>query len=320
LAEILEKRYMAKKAFITSSGMNAISTIINALFNMSGFSKPDLILYSSELYCDTPFLIMSTSKLHNVKCESFDINNQKTILSIDIQNKNVILFSEACSNPNGILFDYSIIDDLKKKCNSLITVIDNTWLSSAIHNPLSLGADYVVTSLTKYYSAGNVIAGAIISNFDDNINIMDWISWNGLHVSEPVIQIIIDNIKTLDERVKKSSDLTVKIIDYLMNTQNMTLKNKIMIRHPVINSQNKLSLYPSVFTVKLLNASKNKVIKIIKNSKIEYKTSFGSSKSRIDSYPVKLDDGMLIRLSIGYEDTYENFTKCFDEILDELNK
>jgi cystathionine beta-lyase/cystathionine gamma-synthase len=325
LSSILEKRYAAKKAFILPSGMSAISVIMNTLCGIQN-SKIDLILYSSELYCDTPNLIKFIAKLYNIKCIEFDVNDQGVGLLTGLSNideltkeQNILLFTESCSNPNGVMFDYSLISAIKSKCRSLITVVDNTWLSSAIHNPLDYNTDYVVTSLSKYYSAGTVIAGAIISKFDNNADIMKWISMNGLHVCDLGIQLIIDNIKTIDDRVQKSSTLTLKIIDYLLNVKNSKLKNKIRINHPSFLKNNYITKFPSVFTIFILGY-KNAVIKAVQNSKIEFKTSFGSSNSKIDTWSTKLEDYIRIRLSVGYSDTLDNLISKLDSILDSLDK
>jgi cystathionine beta-lyase/cystathionine gamma-synthase len=59
------------------------------------------------------------------------------------------------------MFDTSILEDLKKLSNSLIFIVDNTWLSIASYNPFDYGADFCVISLTKYYSGGLAIAGTV---------------------------------------------------------------------------------------------------------------------------------------------------------------
>ena len=59
LSTILEKRYDTRgSAFILPSGMNAIGTILNVLA-----PKNDFILYSSELYCDTPKVIWNVTRV-----------------------------------------------------------------------------------------------------------------------------------------------------------------------------------------------------------------------------------------------------------------
>ena len=71
------------------------------------------------------------------------------ILSLIEQNKNCnnIIFIESASNPNGDIFDYSIIPKLRKICKTLTIIVDNTWLTHVIYNPLNNNADIVVAML-----------------------------------------------------------------------------------------------------------------------------------------------------------------------------
>ena len=48
-------------------------------------------------------------------------------------------------------------------------MVDNTWLTSSVFNPFDFDIDIVVTSLSKYYSAGSCIGGAIIYKKSCNI-------------------------------------------------------------------------------------------------------------------------------------------------------
>jgi cystathionine beta-lyase/cystathionine gamma-synthase len=80
----------------------------------------------------------------------------------------------------------------------LYVVVDNTWLTEVVFNPFALDVDFVVMSLTKYYSGGNAIAGAVVSN---NENVIDKIIesniCNGFHISPYTCKVINANIKNM---------------------------------------------------------------------------------------------------------------------------
>ena len=95
----------------------------------------------------------------------------------------------------------------------LYVIADNTWLSSAIFNPLYHNADIAVTSLTKYYSAGSCICGAILTR-NNNLydHMMVFIKRNGLHVSPLNCQLVSTQIVSLKDRIEKSSATTIKVV------------------------------------------------------------------------------------------------------------
>lgn len=323
LSKKISECYGGYPSVIVPSGINAISTCLLTVLDKHK-DKNINIIYSSEMYCETSSTILWLSNQYKCTHKIFDIIEHEKILldytkKISLKKSDKpdvnILFTESCSNPNGYMFNYSIIPELKKFGFEWIIIVDNTWLTHLIQNPFeqSEHIDYVVTSLTKYYSAGNAIGGAIISKLNDNYeNIYKCTKIFGLHVSPVNCDIIYNNLMSIEFRIKKSSDNTIYILDELKKNTN------IEIYHPYLNKKldnlDKLKIFPSVFTIKLKNVDKNIFSKIITKSKIDYKTSFGYKNSRIDYFPKQYANGdLLFRVSIGYLDEPIN-------ILSELNK
>ena len=221
------------------------------------------------------------------------------------------MFIESCSNPNGHIFDFSILPQLKKLSSIFVCVVDNTWLTDVIFNPFEYGADIVVTSLTKYYSGGNAIAGAILGSLEKVEPIYHYTIRSGLYVSPYNIDVILKNIQTLEKRIQKSSKTTLKILKKLNKIKNLKLNHPFLDEH----DSNKLAkkyfkneLYPSVFTF-FSNKEKKEVLKMMKESNIEHKTSFGAKHLRTDPYPKKYGDETLCRIAIGYEDRHHDIKK-----------
>jgi len=323
LAEKLMKMYGSSQCLITPSGMAAISCALNGLLNY--FSGKDLvnIFYSHELFSATPGLIKS------IKESAYMINVLDSASVIQLftakgRNQFNILFLESCTNPHGFIFDFSLIPELRKLSKQLFVIVDNTWLSCASFNPLIFGADIVVTSLTKYYSGGNAIGGAVLKNAEyvsSNNNYFDKIirysTQNGFHVSPVNAQIILNNITDVETRIAKTSAITKSLIE--------TYSDKIEIIHPLLNShpsnelaKKYLKYWPSVFVIKV-NTSKNKAIGLMsQNSQIEYKTSFGGKDNRFDTYPKIIDGIVHCRFAVGYNDD-KDIIKGFDEFVKKLS-
>lgn len=317
LSQKMDSRYKAK-TLLTSSGMNAISVTINSI--LINYSINNLI-YGNELYCDTPRLFKYLKNIYKINiCEIdvLDSNYLTDMFKTKFKNQNNVLFIEACSNPSGHIFDMELIKILRHNSKKLIVVVDNTWLSSAIYNPLDWGADIVVTSLTKYYSGGTHIGGAIMTRDKIYNKIYEYIRYNGLHMSPLQCKIIAKNIDTLEERIIKSSKLTVEIADFLKSH-----KNVIKVSHPSLNDHESFrvgtkifkDMYPSVLTFTIKQSEKLGKELMIKSG-IDYKTSFGSDCSRLDPWPTIIDDQFLCcRLALGYNDNYSSLVKKLQRIL-----
>ncbi len=102
------------------------------------------------------------------------------------------------------------------------------------------------------------------------------------------------------------------------NLKNLTNENLTNLTNEnLINKSFNSGLYPSVFTIKLSSVEKSEFVKIIKKSKIiDYKTSFGYKKSRIDTWPKQYTNGdLLIRVSVGYADNPDEISNEFVKII-----
>jgi len=310
LSSKLRKRYNVNHCVITPSGMCAISTFLHTLPH-----EKMNIVFGSELYYDTPDLIEFVAEMRkNISIFEIDVTNEKSIITLfekKLRNKLNVLFVESCSNPSGFIFNPELIPKLRSLSKTLIFAVDNTWLSISIYNPFEHYADFVILSLTKYYSAGSAMAGAILTNSKID-KILTWTSINGLHVSPYNAKLIFENIDSIDERIKSSSTLTLKLID--------SLKNNLVISHPYLPNHSSNSLaqkyfkfYPSVFTFNVSTTNQY----FWESDLIEQKPSFGTAKSRIIPWTTKINGTVMVlcRISIGFNDDYDKVLNSINEML-----
>ena len=323
LIELLKTAYDCMDCVLTTSGMNAISSILIPLFDIFA-SKPEQlnIVYGDQLYSDTPDQIMFLTKSRpNIKLFTINITDSKSICELfdgTLKNQNNILLIETCSNPGGQIMDYSILKFLEDASSKFISIFDNTWLSHVIFNPFDL-PDYtptfVICSLTKYYSGGRCIAGCILSKTMMYFaEVEDWISQTGIHVSPHSAQLIADRMLTMEDRIKISSSKTIHLIELF--------KDKLDILHPYVqNNIFKNDLYPSVFAFVIKNKCLADVINMMKSSKyIPHKTSYGAECSKTDTEPRETKDGIICRLAVGYGDEsvdpIDNIVKGLNEFVE----
>jgi len=144
-----------KQAFAFASGMAAINTVLETL------NPHDHIIAGNDLYGGT-YRIFDKVKKRSQQLE-FSFVNTQTIHDIANakQSNTKLLWLETPSNP---LLHLSPIEEIVAwaKKNQILTVIDNTFASPWIQNPLQLGCDLVVHSATKYLNGHSDVVGGVI--------------------------------------------------------------------------------------------------------------------------------------------------------------
>eukprot|EP01083_Nonionella_stella_P015568 43567_1 len=330
------------KCVLTASGMNAISAVFHGILLHHKHDSINII-YSNELYCDTPRLIQYFQQMVNPNINLIPIQNicnakQLTqLFASDIikQCSTNILFFESCSNPNGFVMDFNLIDVLKRNSKgNCYVIVDNTWLTSSIFNPFECGADFVVTSLSKYYSAGQCIGGAVLHHGKTPNNceifkmISNWVRINGIHLSPIHCTLVSAALDTIDDRIRKTSQTTVQCAEWmhgcigkgLMDVNHVSLKEHVS--HGLYCKYIDATLFPSVVSFKVRTTKMNRVRKWLGSSQmLPLKTSFGGADSRFDSYPSRDPDrlGIWCRMAIGYEDNLDAVKKDLHQMMDKLN-
>jgi len=297
--------------FILSSGMNAISTLLRVIFD----EKKDYhLVYADELYTDLPRLFHYFERVNNVVLHPVTITDTSGIRQLleSLSFQNVVFYFETCSNPHGAIFSFDQIKSLKNGNPDLIVVVDNTWVTSAVFNPLDWGADFVVSSLTKYYSNSHSLGGFIASRSLLMNRVEEYIRFHGFHVSPYNCQIINENFDSLHDRMHRSYDIMMELLPRLTGPKFRDVTHPALESHPshanyVKYFRNKnISIGPSVFTLRIKGNEKS--IKKLFNgaTHIVTKTSFGGKDTRCDPWHKKTSDGYTSRrISVGYDSTAE---------------
>lgn len=304
--------YNQKNVILTNSGLHSNYITINVIIDKF---KDINIIYGNELYHETINLINYYKNINTYK-----LNNNLDCLIPKIFNKINILFIESCSNPNGYIFDFSLIDIIRKASLKLFVICDNTWLTSQIFNPFDYDIDIVTSSLSKFYSGGNAIGGVcIFKNIEDYVNTDNYIRIVGVHISPLQLNIINKEIDNVKNRINNCSQLTYQVLDYMSKYPNILINHPLLISHESYNLREqyfKNKLIPSIFTI-CFNINENILLEIINKLKIiNIETSFGSKHSKIDTYINKDNNLSIIRFSIGYEDNIERIKNGINELMD----
>jgi methionine-gamma-lyase len=200
-------------AIATASGMSAISAIALTL------ARPgDNFIACTTLYGGTYALFNKHLPLLNIH-PSFLTPDQAHLLSTieaKIDQKTRFLFIETPANPTLDVFDIEIWATAAKK-NNIPLIVDNTFATPYLQNPISLGADIVVHSATKYIGGhGDAIGGVVIGP----AKIMDHIRHEhtyhfGQAMSPFNAWLFLRGLKTLAVRMERHSDSAMKIAHWL---------------------------------------------------------------------------------------------------------
>lgn len=215
--ERLEKKLAlleeGKYAIATSSGMAAIDTVFRLL-------KPrDEIITLETIYFTTINLLKTTYSQYEVKVKFLDLIKTKELYE-NVNDKTKMVFFETPTNPLLRIIDIEEICRIVKEINrNTIVVVDNTFASSYNQRPLTLGADIVVHSTTKYIGGhSDLIGGAIITNNEELYNrLRTNIINNGCIPSPFDAWLILRSLRTYHIRMEKHNYNAMKIAEYLVN-------------------------------------------------------------------------------------------------------
>lgn len=324
VCQALESYYSyGSTAALFPSGMCAIDSLLQVLMIQNKWDSVNIV-YGSELYCDTPRTIkyLSTNYIQ-AKLFKVDVMKDEDILKVFEKDLNfrypTILFIEACSNPNGNVFNFKLLPRLKQLATRLKVIVDNTWLTSVIFNPFRFEeVDFVVNSLTKYYGADRSgILGAVLAREKEMGNmILDYGKIKGLHVSPLYCAEAHRNILKVKERILRTSEMTMNVAQYLSDKGYQVNYPRLM-SSPSSERYREFfgSLGPSVFTI-TLQMKRNQALAWMRSSeKFRCVTSFGAADSRFDQWPSSRGNKTTCRFSVGFEDTAESIKREFDHLL-----
>lgn len=211
LEDSIAKLEGGDQGFALSSGMAAITTIL-ALFQ-SG----DEWIVSQDLYGGTFRVLDKGFKKWGLDCHYVDTCCLSEIeQAITPQTK--AIFIETPTNPLMQQTDIRAVASLAKQ-NNLILIVDNTFYTPIIQQPILEGADIVVHSATKYLGGHNdVLAGLIVAKGSELCESLAFHqNGNGAVLSPFDSWLLMRGMKTLALRMKQHEKNAKVIVDYLSN-------------------------------------------------------------------------------------------------------
>jgi cystathionine gamma-lyase len=192
-----------------SSGMAATETALKLL-------KPgDEVITGNDLYGGSYRIFTKLFEPYGIKFHFIDFSNPETIREYLNENTRMI-WVETPTNPTLQIVDILAVSKIAKEKNVLLAV-DNTFASPYLQNPLDLGADIVMHSVTKYISGhSDVVMGALVVN-DEELYKQLFFYYNACG-GTPGPQdcfLALRGIKTLHVRMKAHCENGRQVAEYL---------------------------------------------------------------------------------------------------------
>lgn len=197
LADTLAKLEGGAGALITSSGMAAIDLVLSRL------GPDDLVVAPHDCYWGTYRLLAARAARGEFSVVFVD-QGDELALALALENAPSLLFIETPSNPLMRVVDIESLAG-QAKADGAAVAVDNTFLSPALQQPISLGADFVIHSTTKYLNGhSDVVGGAVVAaSAADLDDLASWAITTGVAGAPFDAYLTLRGVRTLFPRIER---------------------------------------------------------------------------------------------------------------------
>lgn len=324
VSEFIEKIALLENAEDGVAFATGMAAVYNSL--VAFLSSGDHIVSASSVFGSTHTLFTKYLPKWNINTTYFNISEPESI-EAKIQTNTKIVFIETPTNPGVEIIDLEFLGSLAKKHN-LLFIVDNTFATPFIQNPIDFGAHLVIHSATKLIDGQGRVLGGVTVGLKDLIREIYLFSRNtGPSLTPFNAWALSKSLETLPLRIEKHSENALKVAQFLENHPAVSqVKYPFLPSHPqykIAKKQMKLGGNIIAFELKGGKEAGRKFINRIKLFSISANlgdtrtivthpaTSTHSKLSTEELIEANLTEG-LIRISIGLEH--------IEDIISELNQ
>lgn len=308
----------AEDALVFSSGVAAISAAV-----ISNVKAGDHVICIEKPYSWTNKLIGEVLKRFGVE-SSFIDGTKIENFEKSIQANTALIYLES---PNSITLE---MQDLKAvaelaKMKNIVTICDNSYASPLFHSPINFGIDIVVHSASKYLGGhSDMVAGVLCAKKEiiQRIFSNEFMTFGGI-ISPNDAWLMIRSLRTLSLRVERSSQSTMKIVNWLESHPKV---EKVIYPFSKSHPQNDLAKKQMIscggmFSM-LIKAKNIEEVEIFANSlkRFLFAVSWGGHESLVLPVCALPNNSLpfnLMRFYIGLEDPellMEDMNQAFEKI------
>jgi methionine-gamma-lyase len=304
-----------------SSGMAAVHAAVASVVKAGDHGVASDSLYSgtSKLFTD----IMTRFGVEFSFVDSSEVSNVKKA----IRENTKIIYVETPSNPTLRITDLKAVASIAKK-RGIVTMMDNTFMSPYFQQPLRMGFDVSIHSLTKYLGGHSDLVGGIIVSRKSFLKTLDPVLRNtGGTLSPFDAWLTLRGIKTLPLRMEKHNENAMKVAEFLEAHPKVE-----KVHYPGLKShphhelaKRQMSGFGGMIALELRGGLK-KGVRLMNSVKLcMLAVSLGAVETLIE-HPASMTHAMvpkeerlkagvtdgLVRLSVGIE--------CVEDIIDDLEQ
>ena len=193
-----------------SSGMAAVNTVY-----LTYLGSGDHIVCHNTLYGPSRGILEKTYVklgIESTFVDTAEINN----VANAIQPNTKLIFLETPANPTISISDIEAISTIASK-NNIPVCVDNTFCSPYLQNPLDLGADIVLHSLTKFINGhADIVGGIVIPKTKEDYDKLNYTMINfGFNMDPHQAFLVRRGVKTLGIRIDRAQENAMKVAKFL---------------------------------------------------------------------------------------------------------
>ncbi|BDU17734.1 O-succinylhomoserine (thiol)-lyase [Lysobacter auxotrophicus] len=210
LGEALAELEGGAGGVVTATGMGAITLLLHALL------KPgDRLVVPHDGYGGSWRLFNALAKKGAFELITADLTDPRALTDA-LASDPTVVWIETPSNPLLRITDLRFVIEAAQ-AKGAMTVVDNTFLSPALQQPIAFGADYVVHSTTKYINGhSDVVGGAVVArDAEQHQQLVWWANALGLTGSPFDAFLTLRGLRTLDARLRAHQENTQALVSLL---------------------------------------------------------------------------------------------------------
>jgi methionine-gamma-lyase len=194
----------------TASGMAAVTTVFMAVLE-----KDAHMIGTAAVYGASRTVVENEFSRFGVQADFVDTSDVE-ILKKHLTPRTKLLYIETPANPTLQLTDIRACAALAKE-RGLLLAVDNTFSSPLLQNPLDLGADIVIHSLTKFINGHSDVVGGMIVARDEGLfkRLRKVLQLMGGTMDPHQAWLVLRGLKTLALRVEKAQDNAGRLARFL---------------------------------------------------------------------------------------------------------
>ena len=272
-------------AVVTASGMAAVSALLLTLL-----SKGDHVIASEVCYAGSVELFGLHLARFGIEVSLVDTSDLQQVRAAMRPNTRLV-YAETPANPILRLSDIAALAEIVHAAGVPLAV-DSTWASPALQQPLALGADYVLHSLTKYINGhGDALGGVVIGPQKDIQRIRkEMLVHLGGALSPFNAWLILRGAVTLPMRMQRHSDSGLELAQFLESHPKVSrVIYPGLESHPQhVLAQGQMSAFGGMLTFQLKGGLGAAIALSEKIKVFHYATSLGHAHSLLFYYPTDM--------------------------------